>query len=181
MNAVIRETIITRVNNEPVIKDDNEITDDNIPVITDNSDKHIQATDNIHVVSDASNIPLITNNFLFEEVDKNLPKQGDMTNILVIKDNHEIYIEEPTNNIAIINDISKLHIATTTDNQIKTGKYILEAKPKDPVITDNSKHNMQSTPSDNISINILPASSHEMTKQVNQMNDKLILHLPLMS
>ena len=37
-NAVIRETIVNRVNNEPAIRDNNEITDDNTPVITDNSD-----------------------------------------------------------------------------------------------------------------------------------------------
>ena len=98
-----------------------------------------------------------------------------MNKILVIKYNQQIHIEEQINNLAVINDSSKLHIATKTDNQIKTGKYILEAKPKDPVITDNSRQNIQSTPSDNLSIRMKPASPREMTKQINQLNDKQIV------
>ena len=84
MNAVIRETIITRVNNEPVIKDTNEITDDNIPVITDNSDRHIPATDNnIKIRSDNSVLALITNNL--QDENRIPDKQGDTNNILVLK------------------------------------------------------------------------------------------------
>ena len=175
-NAVIRETIANRVNNEPAIRDNNEITDDNTPVIIDNSDIHIQATDNnFRIVSDNSVITRITNNLQDEKENRIPHTQLNMNKILVIKYNHQIHIEEQIKNLAVINDSSKLHIATKTDNQMKTGKNILEAKPEETVITDNSRQNMQSTLIDNISINILPASPHEMTKQVNQLNDKQIM------
>ena len=65
-----------------------------------------------------------------------------MNQIMFIKYNHKIHNEEQIENLAVINDSSKLHIATKTDNQIKTGKNILEAKPEEPVIHDNSIQNI---------------------------------------